>query len=106
MLLQSYGAVVTIAGNGKEGVEIFKKSNIGEYYCILMDVRMPVMDGLTATVNIRSLDREDAQGVPIIAMSADTFDEDIKKCYDAGMDSYIAKPLNISDFESKLSRLS
>ena len=106
MLLQSYGAVVTIAGNGKEGVEIFKKSNIGEYYCILMDVRMPVMDGLTATVNIRSLDREDAQGVPIIAMSADTFDEDIKKCYDAGMDSYISKPLNISDFESKLSRLS
>ena len=95
-LLKSKGSEVTIARNGSIGVELFNKSEEGYFGAILMDVRMPVMDGLTAARNIRALQRRDAKTVPIIAMTADAFTEEQKKSYEAGMNYHLAKPVNPS----------
>ena len=73
---------------------MFRDSQAHEYAAVLMDLRMPVMDGYEATRQIRALPREDAASVPIIALSADAFQEDIQKCLDAGMNGHIAKPLD------------
>ena len=78
-MLQNEGAVVTKAWNGQEAVELFEKSRSGEFDVILMDIMMPVMNGYEATKMIRSLDREDAKEVPIIAMTANAFTEDRNK---------------------------
>ena len=83
------------ADNGKRAVEIFDQSDVGHFDFILMDIRMPVMDGLEATRKIRSLDRPDAKTIPIIALTANAFEEDVKACLDAGMDSHISKPVDI-----------
>ena len=83
------------AKNGKEAFEIFRNSKTGEYDFIIMDVMMPVMDGLEATKAIRELEREDAKKIPIIAMTANAFEEDRKACLDAGMDEHIGKPIDI-----------
>ena len=86
--------IVSTAENGQVGVLKFEESNVGYYDVILMDIRMPVMDGIGAAKAIRSLDREDAKTVPIIAMTADAFAEDVQKCFDAGMNGHIAKPID------------
>ena len=82
------------AKNGKEALEIFRNSKTGEYDFIIMDVMMPVMDGLEATKAIRELEREDAKKIPIIAMTANAFEEDRKKAVKAGMNGHIAKPIS------------
>ena len=93
-MLQNEGADVTKAWNGQEAVEIFKKSGAGEFDVILMDIMMPVMNGYEAAKMIRSLDREDARGIPIIAMTANAFTEDRLRAKEAGMDEHIAKPVD------------
>ena len=94
-LLQNEGADVTRAWNGQEVVEIFKKSRSGEFDVILMDIMMPVMNGYEATKRIRSMDREDAKTIPIIAMTANAFTEDRLKAKKAGMNEHIAKPVDV-----------
>ena len=91
-LLQDAGAVVDQAADGKEAVEMFAASAPGTYDAVLMDVMMPELDGLAAARAIRGMDRSDAQ-LPIIAMTANLFDEDVAACLAAGMDAYIPKPL-------------
>ena len=93
-MLQNEGAEVTKAWNGQEAVELFEKSRSGEFDVILMDIMMPVMNGYDATKTIRSLDREDAKEVPIIAMTANAFTEDRIRAKEAGMDEHIAKPVD------------
>ena len=93
-MLQNEGADVTKAWNGREAVEIFRKSEPGEFDVILMDIMMPVMNGYEATKMIRSLEREDAKVIPVIAMTANAFTEDRLKAKEAGMDEHIAKPVD------------
>ena len=93
-MLQNEGTVVTKAWNGQEAVELFRKSKPGEFDVILMDIMMPVMNGYEATKKIRSLDREDAKVIPIIAMTANAFTEDRLRAKEAGMDEHIAKPVD------------
>ncbi len=94
-MLQNEGADVIKAWNGQEAVELFRKSEPGEFDVILMDIMMPVMNGYEATKMIRSLDREDAKEVPIIAMTANAFTEDRIKAKEAGMDEHVAKPVDV-----------
>ena len=94
-VLQNEGAVVTKAWNGQEAVEQFKKSEPGEFDVILMDIMMPVMNGYEAAKTIRSLNREDAKTIPIIAMTANAFTEDRIKAKEAGMDEHVAKPVDM-----------
>ena len=94
-LLQNEGADVTKAWNGQEAVELFRKSEPGEFDVILMDIMMPVMNGYEATKMIRSLDREDAKAIPIIAMTANAFTEDRIRAKEAGMDEHIVKPVDV-----------
>ena len=94
-VLQNEGAVVTKAWNGQETVEIFEKSRPDEFDVILMDIMMPVMNGYEATKRIRSLDREDAKVIPIIAMTANAFTEDRMRAKEAGMNEHIAKPVDV-----------
>lgn len=93
-MLQNEGVEVTKAWNGQEAVELFRKSKPGEFDVILMDIMMPVMNGYEATKKIRSLDREDAKVIPIIAMTANAFTEDRLRAKEAGMDEHIAKPVD------------
>ncbi len=93
VLLRSKGIIVSTAENGRLGVDAFAASYEGEFDAILMDLRMPEMDGLMATQKIRSLERFDAKRIPIIAMTADVFAEDIKKCLAVGMNDHVAKPV-------------
>ena len=94
-ILEEEHRKITEAKNGKEALEIFQNSKLNEYDVIIMDVMMPVMDGLEATKAIRMLEREDAKRIPIIAMTANAFEEDRKACLDAGMDEHIGKPIDI-----------
>ncbi|SCH85617.1 Sensory/regulatory protein RpfC [uncultured Ruminococcus sp.] len=94
LMFRNKGAVVTKAWNGQEAVEIFKKSRPGEIDVILMDIMMPVMNGYEATKIIRSMGREDAKVIPIIAMTANAFTEDRLKAKEAGMNEHIAKPVD------------
>ena len=96
-VLQNEGAEVSKAWNGEETVELFRKSESGEFDAILMDIMMPIMNGYEATKMIRSLDREDAKVIPIIAMTANAFTEDRLRAKEAGMNEHIAKP-----FDAKL----
>ena len=93
-VLQNEGAVVTKAWNGQKAVDIFRKNRPGEFDVILMDIMMPVMNGYEAAKLIRSLDREDAKVIPIIAMTANAFTEDKMRAKEAGMDEHIAKPVD------------
>ena len=94
-LLQNEGAEVTKARNGQEIVELFRKSEAGEFDVILMDIMMPIINGYEATKRIRSLDREDAKKIPIIAMTANAFTEDRIRAKEAGMDEHVAKPIDV-----------
>ncbi len=93
-MFQNEGAEVTKAWNGREAVEIFEKSSPGEFDVILMDIMMPVMDGLEATRQIRAMDRLDAKIIPIVAMSANAFQDDVERSKKAGMNKHISKPLS------------
>ena len=93
-MLTENGAKVETVNNGLEAVQHFEASEPGTYDVILMDVMMPVMDGLTATRTIRNLERQDAKTIPIIAMTANAPREDAEKCMEAGMNAHLAKPLD------------
>ena len=90
--LTSDGYEVIPARNGMEALDIVKHNDV---QLVLMDIMMPVMDGMTATRTIRSLSRADAKTIPIIAMTANAFDEDAKKCIAAGMNAHLTKPIEI-----------
>lgn len=93
-MLESAGASVTAVQNGQEAVEKFESSAAGTYDLILLDIMMPVMDGLKAAEKIRTLTREDAKSIPIIAMTANAFEEDRRKTKEAGMNGHLTKPIN------------
>ena len=96
-LLSAEGLELEWAENGKICLEKFQDSSEGYYDAILMDLRMPVMTGYEAAEAIRKLDRSDASVIPIIAMTADAFAEDVKKCLNAGMNAHVAKPIDVRD---------
>ncbi len=102
-LLQNLGLTLDWAENGKICVDMFSQSPLGYYDAILMDIRMPVMDGYEATDIIRNMERPDAS-LPIIAMTADAFHEDILKCLDHGMNAHVAKPIDIKEVSRLLSK--
>ena len=93
------------ARNGRIALEMFAQSEVGHFDAILMDMRMPVMDGLTATKEIRRLDRPDAAGIPIIALTANAFEEDVRLCLQAGMNAHLSKPVDIEQLKKCLGRL-
>ncbi len=97
VLLTDAGALVDMAVNGKEAVEVFAASKPHTYDAVIMDVMMPVMDGYEATKEIRAMNRIDALSVPIIAMTANTFAEDIAHCKEVGMNAHIPKPLDVKE---------
>lgn len=103
-LLSDMGMKLERAENGQMCVEKFKESDRGFYDVILMDVRMPIMNGYEATTAIRALERPDAQEIPIIAMTADAFSEDIKHCLECGMNAHTAKPINLDELVSLLKK--
>ncbi len=103
-LLSSVGLKLDWAENGQLCLEKFRQSPEGFYDAILMDIRMPLMNGYQATEAIRALDRADAAEIPIIAMTADAFSEDIQKCLDCGMNAHIAKPIDIQDVTRQLEK--
>ena len=103
-LLQQTGAAVDVAGDGKAGVEAFENSMDAFYDLILMDIRMPVMDGLRASRKIRRLSRKDAAGIPVIAMTADAFAEDVAAARQAGMNDHIAKPIDVQQLYRLIAR--
>ena len=94
MLLEDEKMVVTTAENGEEAVDIVSQSVPGRFDFIFMDIMMPVMDGLTATKAIRALNRPDAGIIPIIAMTANAFEEDKRNAIAAGMNGHMAKPID------------
>lgn len=103
-LLSDAGMELEWAENGEICLEKFKASEPGYYKAILMDVRMPVMNGYEATEAIRALERPDAQSIPIIAMTADAFSEDVKHCLDSGMNAHTAKPINLDELVALLKK--
>ena len=104
-IVENEGAVPAKAENGEEAVELFRKSAVGTYDVILMDIMMPVMDGLTAARKIRAMDRLDAKTIPIIAMTANAFTEDKLKTKEAGMNEHMSKPLNREQLVETIARL-
>lgn len=93
------------AENGQRAVEIFEQSEERHFSAILMDMRMPVMDGLAATREIRNLNRPDAKTIPIIALTANAFEEDVKSCLNAGMNAHMSKPVDIDELIHLLGKL-
>ena len=104
-VLEQEGLLVDLAENGKAAVEKFKDSKPGTYDIVLMDVMMPVMNGLDAARAIRSLDREDARCVPIVAMTANAFQDDIQQSRNAGMNEHLAKPIEPEKIHQAIQRL-
>lgn len=104
IILSNMGCDVKSVDDGAKAVEAFADSPINYYDAILMDVRMPVMDGLTATRTIRSLDRADARTVPIVAMTADALDENTKDSLDSGMNFHLSKPVDLSKLSDVLNK--
>ncbi len=94
-LLKDTGAILECAEDGKEAYDMFVNSTEGYYDAVLMDIRMPVWDGYQSTAAIRKLDRKDAKSIPIIALTANAFSEDINKSYECGMDAHVSKPIDI-----------
>ena len=101
-VLEDVGALITRAENGQQALELFKEKPAGTFDVILMDLMMPVMDGYTATRKIRELERSDAKTVPIIAMTANAFQEDAEKCIAVGMNAHLAKPLDIEKMKKTI----
>ena len=101
-VLEDVGALIIRAENGQQALELFKEKPAGTFDVILMDLMMPVMDGYTATRKIRELERSDAKTVPIIAMTANAFQEDAEKCIAVGMNAHLAKPLDIEKMKKTI----
>ena len=104
-LLEMRGITTDHAENGRAALEMFAQSAVGTYDAVLMDVRMPVMDGLEAAAAIRALDREDAARLPIIAMTANAFDEDVQRSLQAGMNAHLSKPVEPDQLYATLEEL-
>ncbi|MDE5742344.1 MAG: response regulator, partial [Oscillospiraceae bacterium] len=104
-LLENEGLKTETAENGQVAADMFEKSEEGHYDAILMDIRMPIMNGIEATKTIRAMDRADALTVPIVAMTANAFDEDMKKSMECGMNSHLTKPINIKNVLEVLRKL-
>lgn len=104
-ILEKKGMVVTVAKNGVEAIQKFVETKEGEIDAILMDIRMPLMDGLEATQRIRDMERSDAKAIPIIAMTADAFLEDMQVARDAGMDEHLPKPIQTKELYATLARV-
>ena len=102
-LMDMYGASVTRGANGQEVVEMFKAANEGDYDMILMDIQMPVMNGYEAAAAIRALGTEWAQTIPIIAMTANAYADDVQQAFDAGMNAHVTKPIDIKVVEKTIS---
>ncbi len=102
-ILNMYGAKTTRAENGQECVEILKNSLEGEYDLVLMDIRMPILDGYGATQKIRMASRDYVRNIPIVAMTADAFSDDILRCMEVGMNGHLAKPINVKNLLTVLS---
>lgn len=94
-LLEEYGARITLCNDGQEAVNIFNNSIAGSYDVILMDIKMPIMDGYEATDRIRKSNHPQASSIPIIAMTAEAFAEDIQSALKAGMNAHVAKPISL-----------
>ena len=103
-ILDKYEAKIEEAYDGQQALEKIRQSKEGEYDLILMDIMMPVMDGLEAAREIRKLPRNDCKTLPIVAMSANAFDEDVKKSLASGMDAHLSKPINMEQLEKTLAR--
>lgn len=103
-MLQDLGLDVSIARNGQEALDQFKKFKLYTFDYIFMDIMMPIKNGLEATREIRVLPRRDAKSVHILAMSANAFESDIQECLKAGMDGHIAKPITIELLKEKLAK--
>ena len=104
VLLEDKGAQVTVVTDGEQALNLFQRDPAGTFDAILMDVMMPVMDGLAATRSILALDRPDAQTIPIIAMTANAFEEDANRCIAAGMNAHLAKPLDVKKMTATIAR--
>jgi len=104
-LLELEGVGTERAENGQRAVEMFSSKPVGYYDAILMDVRMPIMGGLCATEKIRALDREDAKRIPIVAMTANVYDEDVANSLKAGMNAHLFKPIEPDKMYAKLTEL-
>ena len=104
-ILEGDGAYVSIVGDGAQAVEAFAANPAGTFDAILMDVAMPKMDGLAATRAIRALDRPDAASIPIIAMTGNAFQEDVRECLEAGMNAHIAKPIDMAKAERVITKV-
>ena len=104
-LLEMEGIEAEHAENGQIAVEMFDKKPLHYYDAVLMDVRMPVMDGLESTRTIRALEREDAKSVPIIAMTANAFDDDVQRSLQAGMTAHLSKPVEPERLYETLKKL-
>lgn len=105
-ILKEFGFVLDSAENGKEAVDKVASSNPGDYDLILMDIQMPVMDGMEATKCIRELPDERLAMIPIVAMTANAFDEDKKAAYDSGMNGFISKPIVVEEVIKELGKIS
>jgi signal transduction histidine kinase/CheY-like chemotaxis protein len=104
-LLNEKGALVDVAENGQEAVDRFCASAPGWYKAVFMDIHMPVLNGFEATQIIRAMERSDAAKIPIIAMTADAYDQDVKNCLDHGMNAHVAKPIDTEQLYSQLDQL-
>lgn len=104
-ILEKQGMAVDLAADGREGVEMFARSSVGEYAAVLMDINMPVLDGLGAAREIRALGRADAASVPMIAMTADDAQQFVDDAYAAGMDAFTTKPIVPNDLFALLAKL-
>ena len=103
-LLEAEGAQVTTAWNGKEALDIFNNEKEGTFNVIIMDIMMPVLDGLEATRRIRQSQKSDSKSIPIIAMTANAFREDIQKSLDAGMNEHISKPVDVETIKMVINK--
>lgn len=101
-MLDMAGVTADTAGNGREALDMFVASPVGHYHMVIMDIQMPVMNGYEATAAIRELDREDARGIPIIAMTADAFVEDVRRAQSVGMNGHVTKPVAVDKLMAML----
>ena len=104
VLLSDRGANLTVVTDGLQAVELFERAPVGSFDAILMDIMMPVMDGIEAAKTIRAMNRPDAKTIPIIAMTANAFAEDMEKCREAGMNAHLAKPIEIEKVVATIAR--
>ena len=103
-ILKNYGLEIAVAYNGQEAVQIYQEKQEGYFDMIFMDIQMPVMDGYTAAKKIRGCNRADSEQIPIAAMTANAFSEDVQKAMHAGMNDHVAKPIELDRLEKVLTK--